>query len=219
MHSRSAAGLESRVFTLQGLAGEGLRPVPIAGLDPFLRSLLVTDGTVTRALEAQTLDRVTVEVVDQARAALPAETASHLAMAPGQDSIRRRVLMRAKPLSSPVAYADSHLVPERLPPQFMATLSSSSEGIGGSLQQMHLESRRELLWFGIGAAPDWAPVAGSPEVLVRVYRLLCGGRPAMLIAESFVVELAAGAYRLAWGEPLSGAAASSAGRDAVEVSP
>ncbi len=42
-----------------------LADLDIVGLDPFLRGLLFTDGTVSRALEAHTLSRVSVAPVEQ----------------------------------------------------------------------------------------------------------------------------------------------------------
>ena len=67
-----------------------------------------------------------------------------------------------------------------------------------SLQQLMLESARELLWFGIGEPPEWADDAPTPHALTRLYRVTTHGEPALLISESFAVERRAGAFRLAW---------------------
>lgn len=192
-----AADLASRVFTVPDVYMADLRSVEIADLDPFLRSLLLTDGTVTRALEAQLLSGIAVEVVDQSTNSLESEAAAWLAMERGETAIQRRVVIKASSPPSPIAYAESHIVPHRLPPDFMATLSMSREGIGEALQQVHLESRRELLWFGLGTAADWVELGGETPALIRLYRLITGGAPAMLIIEGFAVRHDSGIYRLA----------------------
>jgi chorismate-pyruvate lyase len=183
-------------FTLQHEHAPDLQDVEIVALDPFLRVLLVTDGTVTRALEAYTLSHVTVEPVDQRAVAMPALVAGYLGMQEGADCIRRQVTMNIANEHLAV-WAESFLVPERLPADFVGMLGSSAHGIGGSLQQMHLESWRELLRFGLGSPPQWAS-GDTPltKTLTRRYRIITQGLPAMLISETFAIEQHEGLYRL-----------------------
>jgi len=189
-------------FTMQQVRPAGLHDVEITALDPFLRSLLFTDGTVTRALEVQTLSPVTVDVVEQTEAPVPEPAARYLDVAAATESLRRRVTIRIA--GTPLAvWAESHIVPGRLPAAFLGLLDSARHGLGGSMQQLQLESSRELLWFGLGAPPDWACTAAPPPVsppvataLIRLYRILTDGRPAVLIAEAFAVQMQAGIYQL-----------------------
>lgn len=181
-------------FTRQHSADAQLSRVPIGALDPLLRSLLFTDGTVTRALEAQTLARVAVDVLEQTRAPLPSHAADYLEAEPDADCLRRRVAMSTSG-SRPAVWAESHILLERLPSDFMELLDRSSHGIGGSLERSHLESRRELLWFGLGVPPSWAVRGTSPgSALVRLYRIFTDDRPALLICEAFAVERRLGVY-------------------------
>jgi chorismate-pyruvate lyase len=170
-------------------------------MDPFLRGLLFTDGTVTRTLEVKTLSRVAVSVVGQAEAPLPAEAADHLCATPETPAVRRRVVIGpAQEDAAPAIWAESHILPERLPEEFLGVLNDSRDGIGGSLQRVELESWREMLWFGLDSPPEWsfvAPRAPSP-VLTRLYRVITGGKPALLISESFAVERRDDSYRLRW---------------------
>ncbi len=183
-------------FTLQHERSPDLEDVEIVALDPFLRGLLFTDGTVTRALEAQTLSRVTVEPVDQRTVPVPEPAARYLSLEVGAECIRRRITMNIANEHLAV-WAESYLVPERLPADFVGLLGATSQGIGGSLQQMHLESWRELLKFGLSAPPEWAS-SDTPltETLARRYRIITQGLPAMLISETFAIEMHAGLYRL-----------------------
>jgi chorismate-pyruvate lyase len=190
-------------FTAQGEAAADLEPVDIVHLDPFLRGLLFTDGTVSRALEAQTLSVVAVEAVEQAPASVPARAARYLEVDQSDECIRRRVVMKigGKSLS---LWAESYVAPHRLPAGFVDSLGGGSQGIGGSLQQLKLESWRELLWFGLGSPPQWAGATAVTTTLTRFYRIITQGRPALLISEAFAVEMRLGQYRLLGsGEPVA----------------
>lgn len=189
-------------FLAQEERPAAVREVDVAVLDPFLRSLLFTDGTVTRALAVQTLSPVSVNRLSQTEVfPLPGDVAAHLEADREETAIRRRVAIAAGSARATI-WAESHLLPERLPPGFLGLLDGAPDGIGQSLQRMALESCRELLWFGLDAAPPWAdadlPPAGG--VLRRLYRIVSECRVAILISESFVVELHDGRYRLCGSE-------------------
>lgn len=172
----------------------------MSSLNPFLRSLLFTDGTVTRALEAQTLATANVEVRDQTIRVTPALAASCLCIPTGTHSIQRRVSISIEQVSNPVLWAESHILPGRLPTGFMDSLDSNPGGIGDSLQRAKLEGWRDLLWFGLAPQPDWtfsdSPSRTPTTVMTRLYRVITHDRPALLISESFPVERQHGEYRL-----------------------
>jgi chorismate-pyruvate lyase len=193
-----ASRLVDHHFTNRGAEFGCLEHVPIASLDPVLRGLLFTDGTVTRTLEAYTLAPIHVSVHDQSEALLGAEAADQLDVAEGTPCIRRRVGMTAEGSELEV-WAESYILAERLPPAFLASLGRARQGIGESMQGVRLESRRELLAFGLGSVPGWADVAPRRRALIRSYRIITQGLPALLITESFAVHRAFGGYRLAGG--------------------
>lgn len=202
-------------FSAQDQRPAELAGVEIVELDPFLRGLLFTDGTVSRALEAYTLAPVTVEPLDQAQTTAPALLARQLQIDPDERCIRRRIVMRIGGEASSV-WAETYVAPQRLPPEFLASLASSAAGIGGSLQQLRLESWRELLWFGLGQAPDWSVgAAAGQQTLTRMYRIITGGRPALLISEAFAVAVRDGLYHLVGSaDALAGGAHEDAQRSA-----
>jgi chorismate-pyruvate lyase len=182
-----------------------LRDAPITQLDSFLRGLLFTDGTVSRALEAHTLCAVAVEPVEQEPGPTPARITRHLELEGNEECLRRRVLMKIGASQLTSVWAESFVVPERLPAGFLAHLSDDTQGIGGSIQQLKLESRRELLWFGLGASPPWAlDTTPVRTTLTRAYRVMTQGLPALLICEAFAVELRSRRYHLAGAGPASG---------------
>jgi chorismate-pyruvate lyase len=199
--------LVRRHFVLQDERPGGIEEVEIGMLDPFLRSLLFTDGTVTRALAVETLTPVSVSPLSQEEVVVPAEIAAYLETETGATSIRRRVEIGSG--STPMLWAESHLLPDRLPPGFFGRLENAADGIGQSLQR--LENYRELLWFGVDASPDWASSTAGDASIRRLYRLVSERQPAILISESFLVERHSDAYRLAGLVPPAGAGRSAGG--------
>jgi chorismate-pyruvate lyase len=193
-----AEGLSHRHFVLQDRRPSHLGDIGLAEMEPFLRGLLFTDGTVTRALEVQALSRVSVEVVDQCDTMVSGEIAGHLKVPTGTEAVRRRVLIGTGDPIGPAIWAESHILPSRLPARFLNVLQGASDGIGESLRQIELESSREMLWFGVDSHPQWSGVepSTSSAVINRLYRVISGGLPTLLISESFSITRRDGAYCL-----------------------
>ena len=198
--ARNAEGLARRHFILHDSRPPHVAAINPAELDPFLRGLLFTDGTVTRTLEVKTLSPVSVTVISQADSTASGEVATHLEVPDETATVQRRVAIGRAGSAPPVIWAESHIVPDRLPANFFGVLDGSREGIGESLQRVELESWREMLWFGLDAPPEWTVVASKcpAPVITRLYRVISGGKPALLISESFVLEDQSGTYHLKW---------------------
>ncbi|HET7591262.1 MAG TPA: chorismate pyruvate-lyase family protein [Solirubrobacterales bacterium] len=197
MLTAEAQQIAHRHFLAQGERPDGVEEVEIALIEPFLRNLVFTDGTVTRALAVQSLVAVAVEQVEQAEVPAPALAAAHLDLEPGEWAVRRRVGIGAAE-RPPVIWAESHLVPRRLPPGFLGLLDGAPQGIGQSLQRFALESYRELLWFGLSSRPGWVePRRTGERYLQRLYRIVSGKQAAILISETFAVREQAGRLHLA----------------------
>lgn len=201
----TAHALSRRHFVLQDqLPAHVVEISPIA-LDPYLRGLLFTDGTVTRTLEVRTLAQAQVSVIDQTSASAQDEVARNLEVADGTEVVRRRVAIGTGGSDEPAIWAESHILPSRLPPGFLGVLDGARDGIGESLQQVALESWRDMLWFGLSEPPEWCLAiqpAPSPTI-TRLYRVVTRGEPALLISESFAVEHHNGIYSLRAAYPQS----------------
>ena len=95
-----------------------LKEINLARLTPFQRGLLVTDGTVTRFVEAYTLAPVEVALLQQAKQTLSTEH-TWLQLPAGAEVISRQVVLQTHSQEelSPIihTYADSLIVPQRLP--------------------------------------------------------------------------------------------------------
>lgn len=187
-----------RHFVLQEVRPPHLEQVELVDIDPILRGMLFTDGTVTRALEVQLFSPTSVDVVAQTTTPASASIAAHLEAASGIEVVRRRVVIGVRDLSSPLIWAESHILPSRLPREFLGVLDNAPDGIGESLQKIQLESWRELLWFGLDTSPAWSDAHTRIEtsVITRFYRVISAGRPALLISESFAVTQRDGTYYL-----------------------
>jgi len=158
-------------------------------LTPFQRALMVTDGTVTKFIEAYTLDPVEIIRLDQKRYTLE-EDHPWLVAEKGVDVMLREVMIRGIYSHTLYVYGVSHIIPDRLPGDIRERLEVQGEGIGRILNDYQMETRREVLWFGrerLTQLPrQLASVAGG-EFISRTYRIITQGKPIVLITERFPV--------------------------------
>ena len=179
------------LFVAQDDKPETLKRINLARLTPFQRGLLVADGTVTRFIEAYTLMPVEVALLQQTKQILFAEN-TWLQLSAGAEVISRQAVLQthSQEESSPIihTYADSLIVPQRLPESILNGLEFDTQGLGGLLWRSGLETRRELLWWGIETLTDLPPVIEHLEgekFISRTYRMFADQAPIMLINEKF----------------------------------
>jgi len=161
--------------------------VKMAALPPFLRTLLVTDGTVTKSLEAFFWEVVKVENLGQAVTTLDKDV-NWLDAHRDDTVLRRRVRLVGADSGVVYAYAESLLRHQLLPAELQQSLIKGKIGIGELLRECGLETYRELLDFGTEPIGDLAPVfegRGGSELIYRVYRIALHGDPVILITEKF----------------------------------
>ena len=179
------------LFVAQDKKPATLKEINFARLSPFQRGLLVTDGTVTRFIEAYTFAPVEVVLVQQKRQTLSSDH-NWLQLPAGEEVISRQITLQIhqKQEAAPIiyTYADSLIVPKRLPKSVLDGLESDKQGLGGLLRCSGLETRRELLWCGIETLTD-LPIAiahlEGEMFLSRTYLVYADQEPLMLINERF----------------------------------
>ena len=179
------------IFVAQAERPTTSREINIAQLTPFQRALIVTDGTVTRLIEAYALAPVEVVLLHQAKQTLCTEQV-WLELPVGTHVIARQVVLQTPPTGNHKpkiqAYATSLIVPQHLPKGILDGLESDPAGLGGILQNSGLETRRELLWCCCETARNLpeaiAHLEGEP-LLCRTYRVFANKKPIMLITEKF----------------------------------
>lgn len=174
---------------------QAARPAELASINlrvltPFQRALLVLDGTVTKFVEAYTMEPVRVERLSQERRRLDRPT-PWLEVAPDEEVIVRQVLIRGEYSHTFYAYAVSLLVPRRLPAEVRGRLERGEQGLGEILESQEMETRRQVLWYGrerLERLPERIRALSDGEFISRTYRILAGGRPLVLINEKFPVS-------------------------------
>ncbi len=175
----------------------GLQPhsfALIAELPPLLRTLLVTDGTVTRSLEAFFWEPVEVQQV-----ALSSIVSAHeipwVEAAVGEKLLLREVKLIGKNSRNVYASAYSVVRLDLIPLTMRTQLERGGIGIGVLIREAGLESFRELL--DVGTASDLSFETMEPEasddehtdIVYRTYRIYLGKQPALLVTEKFPKDL------------------------------
>ena len=193
-HQHSGNFVNTRMkalFVAQNAKPENVKEISLARLTAFQRGLLVTDGTVTRFIEAYTLTPVEVVLLQQTQQTLSTEHA-WLQLPAGEEIISRQVVLQthSQDKSSPIihTYATSLIVPQRLPKSLLDGLTTDKHGLGGLLRRSGLETRHELLWCGIETLTDLPLTVAHLEgetFISRAYRVFADQEPLMLINEKF----------------------------------
>jgi chorismate-pyruvate lyase len=176
-------------FQCQGFVRNGTianadgEPLPIASLPPFLRALLVTDGTVTKALEAYFWEPVIVDTLRQ-EFITAADEIPWIEVSPGDQVLVREALLRGGDSGKQYARAFSVIRTTLIPASFRQRLVNREIGIGVLIRDSGLESFREVM--EVGVEPESRAGTGA---LSRTYRIIIDGKPVILISEMFPLEL------------------------------
>jgi len=183
----SASGFDplTDLFVAQFARPPDLTPVNLRTLSPYQRALLATDGTVTKFLEAITMQPIEVVIISQQIRRL-AESHDWLGVEAETPVIAREVVLRGRHDRTLHAFAASLLVIDRLTDTVKGALADNPGGLGRILLDSKLETRREVLWYGRQRADQHrANELAGRELLSRTYRIISGGLPLMLINEQF----------------------------------
>ena len=177
------------LFVAQFAKPSDLEEINLSQLTPFHRALLITDGTVTQFIEAYTFAPVEVVLLRQETQILSTDHV-WLDAEEGSEVAARQVVLQTeqKDGRQPTvhAYATSIIVLNRIPRIIREGLTLRGQGLGKLLQRSGLETRRDLLWWGLKRPEDLPEtlvhLEGEP-FLSRTYRIIADGHPLMLINE------------------------------------
>lgn len=175
------------LFVAQSNKPGELNEINLRVLSPFHRSLLVIDGTVTKFIEAYTMEPVDVVRLAQHFRQLPSDH-EWLEAPVGIDVIARQVLLRGHYSNRLYAYAVSLVIPSRLPQNIQDDLEFDGESIGRILNSSKMETRREVLWYGqekLKDLPAELRELSERDFMSRTYRIITNKQPIMLINEKF----------------------------------
>jgi chorismate-pyruvate lyase len=166
----------------------------IEAVPPFLRVLLVTDGTVTKSLEAFFWETVVVDNLGQSPVTMTTDN-DWVGIKKGDVALQREVRLRGTDSNTVYAYAKSLLRLDFLPEQVRNDLLEGRIGIGELLRERGLETYREILDMGREIDENLSPVFETKrcgELLYRTYRVMMKGEPTILITEKFPYRLFTG---------------------------
>jgi len=195
-YDRESPQLVSNPFRSDGFLRGGAIPRRGGGatlletLPPFLRALLVTDGTVTKILEAYFWEPVNVSTQRQ-EFVVAEQSIPWIAVVAGDRVLVRDAHLRGADSGTLYATAFSIIRIEHIPIAFRQRLIDREIGIGVLIRDSGLESYREVM--EVDMAPGTRdrgamPVdLGGDDVLSRTYRIIIGREPVILITEGFPV--------------------------------
>jgi len=175
------------LLTAQSSRPSHLRRVNMRTLTPFQRALMVIDGTVTKFIEAYTMEPVQVSRLSQSVRPLE-EDHTWLEVKKDRPVTVREVLLQGEYSHTIYAYAASLIVHDALNESVHGGLSTDGGSIGRLLQGSKMETYREVLWYGrqqFENLPKPITRLNRTEFLSRTYRVISGGKPIMLINENF----------------------------------
>ena len=178
-----------KIQTAESSMPEELSKLNFRTLTPFQRALMVADGTVTKFIEAYTLDPV--EIIRLNQKLYPLEEDNPWLEADKNTNVMfREVMIRGIYSHTLYLYGASYIVPDRLQEDIRERLEVQGEGIGRILNDARMETRREVLWFGrekLAHTPGEISSVSSGEFISRAYRIITDGKPIVMINERFPV--------------------------------
>lgn len=175
-------------FIARGFIEGGIITTPrqqqinVKRLPPILRTLLVTDGTVTKVLEAFFWEPVNVEAVEQKSATASAPIDS-LGIEQGETYLSRDVRLRGKESGDIYVWAHSIIRTRELPAEITRELIEGRIGIGQLLRTKGLETYREVI--DVFEENN----VGADSCICRTYRIYLHDVPAITVTEKFPVAL------------------------------
>ena len=163
----------------------------MGSLPPFLRTLLVTDGTVTKSLEAYFWEPVDVTPLTQNKITLQGPVEG-LMVASGDTALRREVSLMGRQSGRRYASARSFLALNQLPNELAEAMVTGEIGIGELLREKGVETYREIInvdFIERGKNNDSLFAPFEDDLVSRSYRIRVGGTPAIVVTEYFPVAL------------------------------
>ena len=163
----------------------------LSKLSPFLRTLLVMDGTVTKALEAWFWEPVKVVPLHIESKKLN-KAVIGLEGKLGDKALQREVILQGVDSDRVFACARSTVLLKNLPKQIGGALESGKIGIGGLFREQGLETYREIIDIDYYAAPnadDELLLHLKGEFISRSYQIWVNQNPAILVTEFFPLEM------------------------------
>lgn len=163
------------------LSLKGERNVNFDSFPPFLRVLLMTDGTVTKSLESFFWEPISVANVRQAACKDSNDIDPDLMPIDHEDYLIRHIDLIGESSQNCYLTAVSQFAIDRLPSAIRGDLESMKIGIGEILLGRGLETYRKIVELGASETND--------KNIWRRYLIYMCDRPVISITETFNVSV------------------------------
>lgn len=163
----------------------------LSTIPSFLRTLLVTDGTVTKSLEAWFWEKVKIEPMSNQIEVLD-DIVQGLEVDSGDKILRREVVLKGVTSSTIYATARSNVSLKYLPDEISEALEKGEIGIGELLREKGVETYRDIFninYFSSLSKKDSLLSILKADVLSRSYRIRVNGYPAIIVTEFFPIDI------------------------------
>lgn len=159
-------------------------------MDPVLRLLLTSDGTITTSLQALMRTPIGVEIIRQEEIQVDKATAEFLTAKPGSVALSREVWLTAK--GRRLVVASSIILLEGLHRPLLQALRTGEKPLGLLLRETGEPVVRDRLQIAFVADPSaiksLGPTGAGPS-WVRRYRMTLGSKSTASIQEQFIGDL------------------------------
>lgn len=159
-------------------------------LPSFLRTLLVTDGTVTKSLEAWFWEKVKIEPVSNNMEILQDQVLG-LDVENGDKVLQREVILKGVKSNTIYATARSTVSLKFLPDEISIALEKGEIGIGELLREKGVETYRDIFninYYSTLPENDNLLSSLKVDVLSRSYRIRVNRHPAIIVTEFFPID-------------------------------
>ncbi len=150
-------------------------------LPSVLRTLLVSDGTVTRFLEAYYGEEIQVQVQKHQKERLNSDLKFDLKLSVDESVLIREVELRGRSSQKSYVTARSWVRLPLLDQEIQKAFQQKQWGIGELLSDRRVESYREILGY-------WIEGRQTDKIVGRAYRIWIRSEPTILIEERFLIE-------------------------------
>ncbi len=159
-------------------------------LSAFQRILLTTDGTLTVLVEVYGDEPIKVVKLEHSLGPWEGDDPG-LDLSPGEEVLRRTILLRGSSSSKNYLYAESLMVPGRLAPEVRSGLLETDQPVGRLLLDARTETFRQIVRAGTEPARSCArhfDIGEDDFLIFRTYKVIAEQRPIMMITEKFPID-------------------------------
>lgn len=161
--------------------------IDLTEVPTFLRTLLVTDGTVTKTLEAWFWEPIKVQALSNTLETL-SDIVDGLEVEVGDRVLQREVMLKGEHSDKVFACARSTVSLKHLPKEIGTALETGKIGIGELLREKGVETYRDIFNINyLKNIPERDILLSKlqDEVVSRSYRIRVNGHPAIIVTEFF----------------------------------